>query len=66
MNEEQKARIYKDISSAAQILEDARTRLVDELGEDADDITNSLYYTIKRIHEDMEAIANLPMAAIEE
>ena len=60
MNEKQKVRIYKDISTAVEILEDVRSRLVDELGEDADDITDYLRNDIQHIYEDMEAIANLP------
>lgn len=60
MKEEKKVSIYKDISAAAKLLEDARTRLVDEFGEDAEDITDALYYDLKRIYENMEAIANLP------
>ena len=63
MNEEQKARIhgiYKDISTAADILEDAKTRLDEELGGDVEDITSSLYYTVKEIYDILETIANLP------
>ena len=60
MKKEQKVSIYKDMSVAVEILEDARTRLVDELGEDSDDITDYLRNDIQHIYEDMEAIANLP------
>ena len=59
MNEEKIVGIYKDIAAARRILDNARTRLVNGLGED-NDITDALHYIVREIDNELEAIANLP------
>ena len=56
-----KAKLYKDVGRAVDILESVRATLVDELGENAEDITDTLHYIIKDLDPViLEEIANLP------
>ena len=56
-----KVKLYRDVERAVDILESVRATLVDKLGENADDITDTLHYIIKDIdHDILEEIAVLP------
>ena len=58
---ELKVKLYKDVERAVDILESVRATLVDKLGENAEDITDTLHYIIKDLdHDILEEIANLP------
>ena len=61
IDEELKVKLYRDVERAVDILESVRAKLVDRLGENAEDITDTLHYIIKDLdHDILEEIANLP------
>ena len=61
IDEELKVKLYRDVERAVGTLESVRAMLVDQLGENAEDITDTLHYIIKDIDQDiLEEIANLP------
>lgn len=61
IDEELKVNLYKEVERAIDILGSVRATLVDKLGENADDITDTLHYIIKDLdHDILEGIANLP------
>lgn len=53
--------LYRNVERAVNILDSVRASLVDALGENAEDITDALHYTIERLNlEILEGIGNLP------
>ena len=61
IDEELKVNLYRDVERAVDILESVRAKLVENLGENAEDITDTLHYIIKDLDNDiLEEIANLP------
>lgn len=61
IDEELKVKLYRDVERAIDTLETVRAKLVDNLGENAEDITDALHYIIKDLNHDiLGEIANLP------
>lgn len=61
IDEELKVKLYRDVERAIDTLESVRATLVDNLGENAEDITDTLHYIIKDLNHDiLGEIANLP------